>query len=115
MATIIFDLDGTIADSFDYVAEFLAREAGRWPLTDEQKKALRHLSMSQMVSHMGYGLWRQPFLFIKGRRRMQHSIKQVAVYKGMSEVVKKLYDEGHTLFIVSANSPPSRVGYGLWP
>ncbi len=107
MATIIFDMDGTIADSFDYVSEFLAREAGEWPLTSKEKQGLRGLSMAAMAKKLGHHWWNTPALFYKGRRRMRHSIKHWRPFEGMPEVIRKLHAEGHELFIVSANSLPN--------
>lgn len=104
MATIIFDFDGTIADSFDYVSDFLAREAGKAPLSPEEKKQLRGLSMSGMARKLGYPMWRQPWLFLKGRARMHKTIRNLNPFAGMAELIRKLHSEGHELFIVSANS-----------
>ncbi len=104
MAAIIFDMDGTIADSFDYVAEFLAREAKRWPLTAEEKQQLRGLSMGAMATQLGHHWWNTPELFFKGRRRMRQAIKHLQPFAGMDEVIRKLHAEGHELFIVSTNS-----------
>lgn len=104
MATIIFDMDGTIADSFDYVSEFLARQAGEWPLTAKEKESLRGLSMGAMAKKLGHHWWNMPELFFKGRSRMRHSIKHLRPFQGMPEVIRKLHAEGHELFIVSTNS-----------
>lgn len=104
MAAIIFDFDGTIAYSFDYVADFLAREAGLPELTSQQKDELRGLSMIAMARHLGHGWWRLPGLFFRGRREMGRVIKKVAPIEGIEQVIKKIHGEGHTLFIVSSNS-----------
>lgn len=104
MAAIIFDLDGTIADSFEYVAEFMAEEAGLAPLSEEQKQRLRNLSMAEMSRRLGYRWWQGLWLLIKGRRRMRHSIKQWHPIDGMPEAIRKLHGEGHELFILSTNS-----------
>lgn len=104
MATIIFDMDGTIADSFDYVADFMAAEAGMAPLSDEQKKELRGLSMVGMARRLGYKWWQGPFLFFKGRRRMHAAIKNLRSFAGMPELIRKLHNEGHELFVLSSNS-----------
>jgi phosphoglycolate phosphatase len=104
MAAIIFDFDGTIADSFDYVAGFLANEAGLPPLSEEQKNQLRGRSMLAMARQLGYSWWRLPGLFIKGRRRMGQLMQHVKPFNGMLEVINKLHAEGHELFIVSSNT-----------
>jgi phosphoglycolate phosphatase len=104
MATIIFDMDGTIADSFDYVADFLAGEARRGPLSSNDKQALRHLSMVGMAKRLGFHWWDGPRLFFKGRRRMNRSIRDLQAFKGMPELIGKLNAEGHELFMLSTNS-----------
>src|SRR5258708_5172832 len=98
MAAIIFDMDGTIADSFDYVSGFLAEEAGLAPLSAEQKQALRGLSMAGMARRLGHHWWSAPRLFFKGRRRMPQAINHLKPFEGMPEVIRKLHQEGHELF-----------------
>jgi phosphoglycolate phosphatase len=104
MAAIIFDMDGTIADSFDYVSDFLARQAGKGVLDEDQKKELRGMSMAAMARKLGYHWWDAPMLIFKGRRRMRQSIKHLESFAGMPEIIRKLHAEGHELFIVSTNS-----------
>lgn len=104
MAAIIFDFDGTIADSFDYVSDFMAREAGINKLSDEQKQSLRSLSMTDMAKKLGYHWWSAPMLFLKGRHRMQKAIRHLEPVDGMPDLMRKLHAEGHELFILSTNS-----------
>jgi phosphoglycolate phosphatase len=106
MSAIIFDMDGTIADSFDYVSDFLVAQAKLKPLSEEEKRALRGISMREMAHKLGYHWWDAPKLFIRGRRRMRHSIqgKHLQSFEGMPEIIRKLHGEGHELFILSTNS-----------
>lgn len=97
-------MDGTIADSFDYVVDFLAVVKFGHPLTHEEKKPYYGLSMIAMARAMGFSWIRLPGLLFKGRRRMKSAMKDVKPFKGMPEVVAKLHNEGHELFIVSSNS-----------
>jgi len=104
MATIIFDMDGTIADSFDYVADFLAHEKHGRHLTADEKKELYGLSMLGMARQMGHPWWRLVRLLLKGRRDMTQAVNHLQTFEGMPEVIRKLHAEGHELFIVSSNS-----------
>src|SRR5665213_2988284 len=104
MAAIIFDFDGTIADSFDYVAEFLMAEAKGKPSSGIRKEDLRELSMAAMARHLGHSWLRLPGLFFKGRRQMGDSINRLKPFGNMAEIIEKLHAEGHELFIVSSNS-----------
>ncbi|HVA10830.1 MAG TPA: HAD hydrolase-like protein [Candidatus Dormibacteraeota bacterium] len=109
MSAIIFDMDGTIADSFDYVSDFLVKQAKLPPLNDEQKRSLRGLSMRDMAHRLGYHWWDAPRLFIRGRQRMKQSIKSknLQSFSGMPEIIRKLHNEGHELFILTTNSLPN--------
>lgn len=104
MAAIIFDFDGTIADSFDYVVDLLAIKAGLEPLSTDDKTELRGLSMAAIGRQFGLSWPRLFWLFLKGRRRMGPSMRHIRPFDGMKEVIEKLHAEGHELFIVSTNT-----------
>lgn len=104
MAAIIFDFDGTIADSFDFIVDFVAQEAGRPPLSGREKQELRGQSMARVAKHFGHPWWRLIGLFLRGRREMHRVIGRVRPFDGMPEVVEKLHAEGHELFIVTSNT-----------
>lgn len=105
MALIILDFDGTIADSFDYVASFLERHVRRGRLlTHKEKETLRGMNMRQMAVHLGCPRWKLPWLFVIGRRAMRRSIYDVPMFAGMGKVIEQLHNEGHELAIVSSNN-----------
>ncbi|MDB5170658.1 MAG: gph 1 [Candidatus Saccharibacteria bacterium] len=104
MSAIIFDFDGTIANSFPYVSSFLAEQAGLPPLTEADAQQLRGLSMQAMARQMGFAWWRLPRLFIRGRRRMQASSKHLHPFDGMPELIRQLHKDGHQLYLLSSNN-----------
>ena len=105
MATIIFDFDGTIADSFDYVTSFLERHVAKGrQLTTMERSALRGMTMAQMAVHLGSPKWRLPLLFVIGRRVMGKAIYDVPIFEGIGKVIEQLHAEGHELMIVSSNN-----------
>ncbi|MFO0781509.1 MAG: HAD-IA family hydrolase [Candidatus Saccharimonadales bacterium] len=104
MAAIIFDLDGTIADSFDFVADFLAEKKNGEHLDSREKRELYGLSMLAMARKMGHPWWRLLRLLFEGRKEMGKIINQVPVFAGLPEAIRKLQAEGHELFIVSSNT-----------
>jgi phosphoglycolate phosphatase len=104
VAAIIFDFDGTIADSYDYFLTFLAREAGKKPLTDDQKAEFHGLSLVRMTRRMGVSWLRLPRLLHTCRREMNPAMRHLKPFPGMPEVIRKLHGEGHTLFILSTNT-----------
>lgn len=100
----IFDFDGTIVDSFDYVLGFLAKEAGRKKPVGKEARSFRNKSMMDMALEIGIPFWRLPFLFFKGRRVMRAHMDDLRPFVGMTELIKTLSDNNHQLFIVSSNS-----------
>lgn len=102
---IIFDFDGTIADSYEYVLDFLRRKAGRKEaVSDREEVSLRGYPMHQMARKLGMPWWRMPFLFFEGRREMASLITSVELFPGMDTVIRTLFERGHKLYIISSNS-----------
>ena len=105
MSAIIFDFDGTIADSFDEVVRiFYHMRRNQAPLSTAEIERLRGMSLVQVVEEIHIPPWRLPWLLMRGRRQMAKYIMSTQPCKGVPEIIKKLYDEGHQLFIVSSNS-----------
>jgi len=106
MAAIIFDFDGTIVDSFDYFANFIAKEAGRYPLSAEDKEAMNGLTLARAARFMGHAWWRLPILYFSGLQAIHRESEHVHIFAGIDRALEKLHAEGHQLFIVSSNSVP---------
>lgn len=105
MATIIFDFDGTIADSFDYVIDFLSECSKKHrKLSPADRRKLRGLSMIAVACALGHHRHQLAKLFLKGRKDMQGKMVGVKPVKGMPEVIGSLAADGHKLFILSNNS-----------
>jgi phosphoglycolate phosphatase len=105
MANIIFDFDGTIADSFDYVFGFLCREAGKsTDFVAKEAESYRRLSMKDIALRLGIPLWRLPYIYFKGRRVMRRHVAHVRPFHGVPELIADLKTAGHHLNIISANS-----------
>ena len=66
--TVIFDFDGTIADSLELVIEiFRTLVPGHDDASDEQIEALRNLSVRHIADTLGVPMWKVPFLVYRGR------------------------------------------------
>jgi len=102
---VIFDFDGTIADSFEYVFDFLKREAGDTANhSAEQLEEFRKMSMKRLALHLGVPVWRLPVVYFRGRRVMRAHMEDVEPFSGMIDVIRTLYQDGYLLFIASSNS-----------
>lgn len=102
---VIFDFDGTIADSFEYVFKFLKKEAKNTKkYSASELKKLRQMSMKDLAIYLGVPVWRLPFTYFKGRRVMRAHMERVEPFEGMVEVIRQLHQDGYLLFIASSNS-----------
>jgi phosphoglycolate phosphatase len=103
---VIFDFDGTIADSFEYVFDFLKREAGNTQqYSDAERGLLRKMPMKDLALHLGVPVWRLPLTYFRGRRVMRAHMEHVKPFPGMIELIRQLHqDDEYDLFITSANS-----------
>ena len=104
MAAIIFDFDGTIVDNRHYFVEFIAKEAGKWPLTPEDQASIDGLQLMPMARKLGIAWHKLPALYFKGRKRMDRVIGTLEPFDNIPVIIKKLHNEGHELFILSSNS-----------
>ncbi|HSX45452.1 MAG TPA: HAD-IA family hydrolase [Candidatus Saccharimonadia bacterium] len=105
MAAIIFDFDGTIADSFETIVQVFHELTGRHDkIPPEEIQRLRGMSLHKAAKELEVRPWAMPFLVIRGRRVLGRRIADISAHAGIPETVRKLYAEGHQLFIMSSNS-----------
>jgi phosphoglycolate phosphatase len=100
---IIFDFDGTIADSM-WVILSIGEELLGVTVTPKQMEEIRGLSAGQIVKYFHIPLYKVPRLLTSGRRMMRSRLHEVKVFDGMTPLVKQLFDEGYELHIMSSNS-----------
>ena len=103
MASLIFDFDGTLADSFPLIADALHRYAGSRKPSPEKIQELRGLPVLQAVRRLGVKPWAIPYSVIAVRREMYARMHEVPIFPGMAGAIKALHDAGHQLFILSSN------------
>lgn len=105
MKTIIFDFDGTIADSLEVIIALYRELTGddREP-TKEEVDELRKLPIAKLVKELGIPLWRVPGMVSKGRKLMHEHLKDLKTFEGLPEILSQLHAQGYTLHIVSTNS-----------
>ncbi len=105
MANILFDFDGTLADTFYLAVGVFRKLAPPGRVTDDAEvERLRGLSAREVVKVLGVSWWRLPRLLYQGRKEITLHIHEVQTFAGMDEVLKALHDDGHKLYVLSSNS-----------
>lgn len=104
---IIFDFDGTIADTVDAlvsIANRLAGEFGYIPITQDELSLLRNLSSREIIKYSGISILKIPFLVKKVKTELKTKIKELKPISGIKEALVALNNEGYRLGIITSNS-----------
>src|ERR1035437_9450645 len=103
--TIIFDFDGTIADSFAVILSIFNELSGlKRNVSNEEITRLRSMSLSKAVGEFNLPRWRIIYMLLRGRIMMKSRIDEVKIFEGVSDVLKQLHNSDCEIYIVSSNS-----------
>lgn len=105
--TIIFDFDGTIADTLPLIFEFYNKNAksfGFKNLSRDEVEALRNKSALEIFKEFNISLVKLPFLAKKIRDDLYQNIEKVRLFPGVKDVLLKINKRGFNLGILSSNS-----------
>lgn len=114
MAFLIFDFDGTIADTLGAIVRItnrIAPEYGYSPTTPEKLKYYQSLSTQEMLKQSEIPLFRLPFLLRRVRREMTDELPNVAVATDLPDALRELVATGHQLMVMSSNSRRNIEGF----
>jgi phosphoglycolate phosphatase len=104
---VIFDFDGTIADTVDAlvsIANRLAVEFGYIQITPEELTLLRNLHSREIIKYSGISIFKIPFLVKKVKSELKSRIQELKPIPGMKEALTILKNDGHRLGIITSNS-----------
>jgi phosphoglycolate phosphatase len=104
---VIFDFDGTLADSWAIAVDELRGAAslfGLRQLTPDEVEALRGQPSRQVFDTFGVALWKIPRIAAHMRRRFEERASSIALFDGVPEMLRALADAGVMIGVVSSNS-----------
>ena len=105
---IIFDFDGTIADTVDAlvtIANRLALEFGYVPINSQELVLLRNLTAREIIKYSGVSLFKIPFMMKKVKGELKHKIPELKPIEGINTALIELHNQGYHLGIITSNSP----------
>lgn len=104
---VVFDFDGTLADSFPWFTEVLNEVARRWrfrAVAQDEHGVLRQLDAHDVLRHLGVPRWKVPLIAADLRRRMGRDIDRIPLFDGVGALVEQLAHNGLSPAIVSSNA-----------
>jgi len=104
---VVFDFDGTLADSFPWFTEVLNDVARRWrfrALPQDEHKVLRQLDAQDVLRRLGVPGWKVPLIAADLRRRMARDIERIRLFEGVDQLLERLVENGLRPAIASSNA-----------
>ena len=105
---IIFDFDGTIADSipvmFTIVGELAQKIGYEKTITESDWQWVREHGLKEIPRKFNIPLIKIPYLFMEGRRLMKAQMFSVPPCKGIVETLQNLKKKGYSLAILSSSN-----------
>ncbi|MDJ0734596.1 MAG: HAD-IA family hydrolase [Nostocaceae cyanobacterium] len=104
---VIFDFDGTIADTLDAlvsIANNMATDFGYTPITKEELALLRNLNSREIIKYSGIPMFKIPFFIKKVKSELKAKIRYLEPISGIKEALIELRNDGRKLGIITSNS-----------
>lgn len=104
---VIFDFDGTLADSADWFISMTNEVARRFrfrQVSEEEVAMLRGRSSREVVAYMRVPAWKMPFIARHTRRLVSENTSQIPLFPESRALIRRLHDAGVALALVSSNS-----------
>lgn len=102
MANVVFDFDGTLADTFPLIVDVAYRLGRTKRLPADDIAGLRKKPLVTAVRSLGIAHWKMPLVIAFSRRRMTSRMQEVEPYNGVLQTLRRLKPK-HRFFILTSN------------
>lgn len=104
---VIFDFDGTLANSFPWALSIVDGMAEKYQLNKvdiSEIETLRGYDARQLAKHYGVRWWKLPVMVKDARALMARDAHKIPLFEGVVDLLRGLSELGVTLALVTANS-----------
>ncbi|MEL6672986.1 MAG: HAD-IA family hydrolase [Bacteroidota bacterium] len=104
---LIFDFDGTIADTLVVALQIINEIGGEFNLPNvsrTQFMELKHKSVPELMKMSGLSWFQLPLFVHRARLKFKQHLKQVHPIHGMPEILAALQERGYRMGILTSNT-----------
>jgi phosphoglycolate phosphatase len=104
---VIFDFDGTLADSFPWFLSSINQVADQFQfrrIEESDLDTIRGLEAGQIIKFLGVPLWKAPVIGKHMRALMARDISRIRLFEGVDRMLQELAEQGVVIALVSSNS-----------
>ncbi|ACK66885.1 Haloacid dehalogenase domain protein hydrolase [Rippkaea orientalis PCC 8801] len=103
---IVFDFDGTLADTYETfveIANSLSGEFGYKPINLEEQQKLKHLSARDIIKQSEIPPLKIPFILRRVKSELNNKIHHLKPISNIPSSLKQLKERGYLLGIITSN------------
>jgi len=105
--SLIFDFDGTLADTLEEVLKIYNEMSPQYNLRkiqDDEVHSLRHMKIADFLDHLAVPRRLVPILLYKGTQTLKSRIHNLPLIEGMADILPKLRSQSQHFGILTSNS-----------
>lgn len=104
---LIFDFDGTIADTHRYLVDIsnrLAQEFNYNKINLNELDDLKNKSSQEIIHYLKIPVMKIPAIIAKGKKEFHKGIADIRPFYGIKDILLRIKETGTTIGILSSNS-----------
>lgn len=104
---IIFDFDGTIADTLETIATLYNNIAADFhcnPISFEDKERFRGMKSQEFLAECGVSLIKLPVIALRIKHELRKEIKNIEAFEGIITALQDIKFAGYRVGVMSSNS-----------
>lgn len=107
---LLFDFDGTLADTLHSIVDIVNRIGSEYKLKKidaTELKRVRNMEAKELIKYSGLSLLEVPFFVSRVRKILKKEIRNIKPFPGISEVLRRIFQAKYEMHIITSNSKES--------